>query len=56
LERGRPEQERLAIRAARTYRRGTLKGYGNALNAELATTFITEAMNCINDLSGEAQS
>lgn len=54
MEHGRPEPERLAIRAARTYRRGTLKGYGNALNGELATAFIEEAMGSIACITGEA--
>tara|TARA_R110001583_G_scaffold193866_5_gene363523 strand:+ start:75993 stop:77069 length:1077 start_codon:yes stop_codon:yes gene_type:complete len=51
LEQGRTKQERMAIRAARTYRRGTLRGYGNAINAELATTFIQEAMICLDDFA-----
>jgi DNA (cytosine-5)-methyltransferase 1 len=52
LERDRSPQERMAIRAARTYRRGPLKGYGNALNAEAASEFVKQAMSCL-DAEGE---
>lgn len=46
MGKGRPERERLAIRAASAYRVGSLKGYGNAIVPQLAAEFILAAMAC----------
>jgi len=47
MGRGRSREQRVAIRAARAYRTGTLRGYGNAIVPQVAAEFIKAAMEVI---------